>query len=317
MNAQESFSPIPTPPPLITRLGWPDRLLIIGFCVIQLLLAAALLLIGYHVLAGRSASRAPLRDEATLPRNNPQPNPAAESQPQVRSSLPPELDASSPFSAADADSDVLDAAPESAPADVPAPPPPAPEPAPAAALTASSAPDADVPARADPIPDSFSSPFADPFSDPFADPFFSPFVRPPAAFRAPPAFFAPDPVAELARATLQDMRTLFDADPAWLDSPTRPAMGMTTHPDRYEIALDRIDPDSLDVSLDGRTLSVAYRQSASTSTSASAQSMNARFLLPGPVADHDALRITPDPDARRVFITVFKPNAPALAATAP
>lgn len=310
MNAQESFSPFPTPPPLVTRLGWPDRLLIVGFCVVQIILAAALLYIGYNVLAGRSASRAPLRDEATLPQSTPQPTPTAESQPQARSSLPPELDASSPFSAADETDDALNAPPESTPDDDDAIPP---EPAPEPELTPSSAPASAPQSVSDPL----ASPFADPFADPFSDPFFAPFVRPPAAFRAPPAFFAPDPVAELARATLQDMRTLFDADPAWLDSPTRPAMGMTTHPDRYEIALDRIDPDSLDVTLDGRTLSVAYRQSATTSTSASSQSMNARFLLPGPVADHDALRITPDPDARRVFITVYKPDAPALAASAP
>ena len=103
MNSQAPFNPIPAPPPLVTRLGWPDRLLIAGFCVVQLVLAAALLLIGYHVLAARDTSRHPLRDEAALLRSKPQPSPAAESRPLACPSLPPAPDASSPFSSADAE----------------------------------------------------------------------------------------------------------------------------------------------------------------------------------------------------------------------
>lgn len=179
-------------------------------------------------------------------------------------------------------------------------------------------------AAAPEVPDSSAAPArapADPFgaafADPFDDSFFtsSPFLH--SAFHVPPAFFAPDPVVEMARETLQDMHTLFDADPAWASSPTRPAMGMTTLSDRYEITLDSVDPDSLDVSLDGRILSIDYKQSERSQNAASSRAMSARFMVPGPVADHDALRTAADPANRRVVISVYKPGATPPAATAP
>jgi len=114
------------------------------------------------------------------------------------------------------------------------------------------------------------------------------------------------------------MRSLFDAGPAWVDSPTRPAVGMSTLSNRYEIVLDRVDPASLDVALDGRMLSLAYRESSQTPNAASSQSMASRFLLPGPVADVDALHVLPDPANRRATVVVYKPGAaPANAAAAP
>ena len=334
-----SAAPAPARPHPIARLGWPDRLLILGFCTLQVLLAAAVLLVGYKFYVASRASApqaaearaaalpappppladaasaadssspdtAPLCDGASTSRVHLPSSPEAVIHPQARSSLPPGSDAPSPFSpAAVAPGPAPSSSPDESPAAAPSPAP-----------TASAATDAADEEAPVPDLDPFDNPVPSPFDDPFADSFFAPSPFFQTGFRAPPAFFAPDPVATMARATLQDMRSLFDADPAWASSPARPATSMTSLPDRYEITLDRVDPDALDISLDGRMLSIAYKQAERSSNLYAASSMAARFLLPGPVADHDALRTTADPDNHRVTIAVYKPGATPTAATAP
>ena len=97
---------------------------------------------------------------------------------------------------------------------------------------------------------------------------------------------------------------------AWPDVPSRPALSLTQLPDRYVLALDRVDPDSLDVSLDSRVLTIrSARRDAHSS-----YSYSSRFLLPGPVAPDATPQVTTEDG--RVFVTILKPGADANSAPA-
>ncbi|MGD9612283.1 MAG: Hsp20/alpha crystallin family protein [Kiritimatiellia bacterium] len=111
--------------------------------------------------------------------------------------------------------------------------------------------------------------------------------------------------------------SFFDRDDVWATLPASPAMNLRELADAYELslALPDADPDSLDVRLDGRLLSVSAHQDRRTSNASSSQRFNSRVLLPGPVDADAAFTITNV--AGRVCVRIPKPAAHAAASHPP
>ena len=108
-----------------------------------------------------------------------------------------------------------------------------------------------------------------------------------------------------------------DRDDVWATLPASPAMNLREMDDAYELALALPDakPDSLDVRLDGRLLSVSSHQDTRTPHASSSQSFSSRVLLPGPVDPDASFRITNVND--RICIRIPKPAATARASGKP
>ena len=108
-----------------------------------------------------------------------------------------------------------------------------------------------------------------------------------------------------------------DRDDVWATLPASPAMNLREMDDAYELALALPDakPDSLDVRLDGRLLSVSSHQDTRTPRTSSSQSFSSRVLLPGPVDPDASFRITNVND--RICIRIPKPAATATASGKP
>jgi len=133
------------------------------------------------------------------------------------------------------------------------------------------------------------------------------------SFPVRPAFpsFAPG-LSRMARRLDAEIQSLFDDDAAaWPAVPARPALSLTQLPDRYVLALDRVDPESLDVSLDSRVLTIR----SSRRDDHSSYAYSSRFLLPGPVAPDAAPSVSRD--GGRVVVTILKPNADPASAPSP
>lgn len=134
----------------------------------------------------------------------------------------------------------------------------------------------------------------------------------PRPFFAPSPSLFPDDPFRLARRLDARIRALFDDDTAAFPAaPSRPALSLTQLPDRYVLALDRVDPDTLDLSLDSRVLTVR----SSRRDDHSAYALSSRFLLPGPVAPGATPSVTTADG--RVYVTILKPNAAPDAAQTP
>ena len=111
--------------------------------------------------------------------------------------------------------------------------------------------------------------------------------------------------------------SVFGPDDAWAALPASPAMNLREMDDAYELALalPDADPDSLDVRLDGRLLSVSSHQDTRTPHSSASQSFSSRVWLPGPVDADVTFQITNIND--RICIRIPKPAANATASTQP
>ena len=111
--------------------------------------------------------------------------------------------------------------------------------------------------------------------------------------------------------------SVFGPDDAWAALPASPAMNLREMDDAYELALalPDADPDSLDVRLDGRLLSVSSHQDTRTPRSSASQSFSSRVWLPGPVDPDATFQITNVND--RICIRIPKPAANATASTLP
>lgn len=111
--------------------------------------------------------------------------------------------------------------------------------------------------------------------------------------------------------------SFFDRDDVWATLPASPSMNLRELPDAYELALalPDADPDSLDVRLDGRLLSVSSHQDVRTPHTSSSQRFSSRVLLPGPVDSDASFQITNVND--RVCIRIPKPAANATASVKP
>ena len=111
--------------------------------------------------------------------------------------------------------------------------------------------------------------------------------------------------------------SFFDRDNVWATLPASPSMNLRELPDAYELALalPDADPDSLDVRLDGRLLSVSSHQDVRTPHTSSSQRFSSRVLLPGPVDSDASFQITNVND--RVCIRIPKPAANATASVKP
>ena len=123
-------------------------------------------------------------------------------------------------------------------------------------------------------------------------------------------------MAEAHRA-FADTDPFFGSDAAWAALPASPAMNMREMDDAYELslALPDADPESFDVRLDGRLLSVSSHQDARSPNASSSQSFSSRVLLPGPVAPNASFLVTNEND--RICILIPKPAATAATARAP
>ncbi len=116
-----------------------------------------------------------------------------------------------------------------------------------------------------------------------------------------------------ANRAFADFDSVFGADAAWSSVPASPAMNMRERDDAYELtlALPDTDPESLEIHLDGRVLSIASRQATRTANAASSQSFSTRLLMPGPVDAAAPLQITND--NQRIRIRISKPAAATAA----
>lgn len=152
-------------------------------------------------------------------------------------------------------------------------------------------------------------------------PRFGVFQRPPP----PPRYRHP---ADRMRAEMERMLaeanqafagfdSFFDRDDVWANLPASPAMNLREGTDAYELslALPNAAPDSLDVRLDGRMLSVSSRQDTRSSRAASSQSFSSRVWLPGPVAADASFVVTNVGD--RICIRIPKPAATVTASGKP
>ena len=149
-----------------------------------------------------------------------------------------------------------------------------------------------------------------------------------AVFQRPAPLPRYRPPADRLRAEMQRMLaeanqafagfdSVFDRDDVWANLPASPAMNLRELPDAYELslALPDADPDSLDVRLDGRLLSVSARQDTRSAHASSSQRFNSRVLLPGPVEANAVFTITNVND--RICVRIPKPAAHAAATNPP
>ena len=106
-------------------------------------------------------------------------------------------------------------------------------------------------------------------------------------------------------------------DSPWAALPASPAMNLRELPEAYELALalPHTDPDSVDVQLDGRLLSVTAQQNTQTAHSSASQRFSSRVLLPGPVAANAVCQVTNEHD--RLCIRIPKATVPQTAARQP
>ena len=111
--------------------------------------------------------------------------------------------------------------------------------------------------------------------------------------------------------------SVFDRDDVWANLPASPAMNLRELPDAYELALalPDADPDSLDVRLDGRLLSVSSQQDTRTPQTSASQRFSSRVWLPGPVDADATFQITNVND--RICVRIPKPAAHAAATNPP
>lgn len=114
---------------------------------------------------------------------------------------------------------------------------------------------------------------------------------------------------EQAHAAFDDFDSFFSAGPDWAELPLSPAMDMRDRGGYYELtlALPNATPESLDVQLNGRQLSIASRQEEQTAHSTSRHSFQSHLLLPGPVDSSVPVLITNEHN--RMYIRVAKPGA--------
>jgi HSP20 family protein len=120
-----------------------------------------------------------------------------------------------------------------------------------------------------------------------------------------------------AQQAFADFDSAWGMDDAWAALPASPVMNMREMADAYELSLAMPDanPDSFDVRLDGRLVSITSHQDTRTPRTTSSQHYNSRLLLPGPVEPDATLQITHD--SGRIRIRIPKPAAaPAGTATA-
>ena len=110
-----------------------------------------------------------------------------------------------------------------------------------------------------------------------------------------------------------DFNTIFDRDDVWATLPASPAMNMRELDDAYELslALPNAKPDSLDVRLNGRLLSISSHQDTRTQNASSSQHFSSSLLLPGPVAPDAHLQVTNDNGHIRIRIPKPLPDATA------
>lgn len=108
---------------------------------------------------------------------------------------------------------------------------------------------------------------------------------------------------------------LFAPDAAWAALPASPSMSMREMEDAYELVLAMPDaqPDTFDVRLDGRLVSITSHQDTRTPNQSSSQHFSSRLLLPGPVETDALLQITNE--TGRIRIRIPKPTSD-LTATA-
>jgi len=116
-----------------------------------------------------------------------------------------------------------------------------------------------------------------------------------------------------ANRAFADFDSVFGADAAWASLPASPTLNMREEDDAYELSLTLpdADPDSLDIRLEGRILSIASRQDTRTAGSSSSHSFNTRLMMPGPVDKETPLDITNDNHCIRIRIA--KPAAGSAA----
>ncbi len=110
-----------------------------------------------------------------------------------------------------------------------------------------------------------------------------------------------------AQRAFADFDPIFNADPAWASLPASPAMNMRETDDAYELslALANADPQSIDVRLDGRRLSLTSHQDTRTPNTSSSQHFQSQLLLPGPVEPDALVQVTND--SGRIRIRIPKP----------
>ncbi len=111
-----------------------------------------------------------------------------------------------------------------------------------------------------------------------------------------------------ANSAFADFDSFFGSDAAFAALPASPAMNLREKNDSYELtlALPDADPDSLDVHLDGRLLSVSSHENTRSANASSSQSFHSRVLLPGPVDLNTPLHITNENN--RILIRIPKPD---------
>ncbi|MDR0993058.1 MAG: Hsp20/alpha crystallin family protein [Verrucomicrobiota bacterium] len=114
-----------------------------------------------------------------------------------------------------------------------------------------------------------------------------------------------------ANAAMQaDLSTLFSPGPAWAGLPASPAMNMHERTDGYELSLAMPDvpAEALDVRLDGRLLTISFRQDTHTPHASASQHFGSRLLLPGPVDEGRPIHLTNENN--RIYIRIAKPVSP-------
>ncbi len=110
-----------------------------------------------------------------------------------------------------------------------------------------------------------------------------------------------------ANRAFSDVDSFFGSDASFASLPASPTMNMRELDDAYELslAMAHADPNSLDVQLDGRLLSISSHQDNRTAHSSSSQHFSSRLLLPGPVDTNTPVQITNENN--RVRIRISKP----------
>lgn len=98
--------------------------------------------------------------------------------------------------------------------------------------------------------------------------------------------------------------SFFDRDDVWANLPASPAMNLRELDDAYELSLvvPDADPDSFDLRLDGRLLSISSHQDTRTPHASASQRFSSRLLLPGPVAPDALLQVTNETGRLRIRI---------------
>ena len=116
---------------------------------------------------------------------------------------------------------------------------------------------------------------------------------------------------------MQDFASFFAPGPEWAALPTSPSVDMRELEDAYELTMVQpgLTPESLDVRLNGRLLSLHSGQDVQSANRHSHQRFTTQLLLPGPVDPDCAPEI--QTENNRIRIRVAKPGGDALAAAAP